>query len=293
MNYRHAFHAGSFADVMKHALLVRALCHLRAKDKPFRVVDTHAGIGLYDLAGEEAGRTLEWQAGVGRLDEPFAAGVETLLRPYRAVLASTRRRHGAAAYPGSPQIVRELLRPQDRAILVELHPADAALLAQRFKAVGNVKVIELDGWTALHAVIPPKERRGLVLVDPPYEDRGELSRLAPETARAVTKWPTGIYMVWYPIKDAVEADRALAALAQAVPRPVLRLELLIDRPDDPERLNGCGLAVVNPPWILEAEANLILPALAERLARSTYGAYRNEWMGHAGAGAARTRNARQ
>jgi 23S rRNA (adenine2030-N6)-methyltransferase len=290
MNYRHAFHAGSFADVMKHALLVRALCHLRAKDKPFRVIDTHAGVGVYDLASEEAGRTLEWQAGVGRIDEPFPAEVEARLQPYRDILASTRRRYGRAAYPGSPQIVRELLRPQDRAVLVELHPADAALLAQRFNMVGNMKVLELDGWTALHALIPPKERRGLVLVDPPYEDRGELSRLAPETARAVAKWPTGVYMVWYPIKDAAEGDRALAALARAVPRPVLRLELLVDRPDDPERLNGCGLAVVNPPWKLKAEANLILPALAERLARTGYGAYRSEWMAETAAAARNERH---
>jgi 23S rRNA (adenine2030-N6)-methyltransferase len=290
MNYRHAFHAGSFADVMKHALLVRALCHLRAKDKPFRVIDTHAGVGVYDLAGEEAGRTLEWRAGVGRIDEPFPAEVEALLQPYRDILASTSRRSGRAAYPGSPQIVRELLRAQDRAVLVELHPADAALLAQRFNMVGNIKVLELDGWTALHALIPPKERRGLVLVDPPYEDRGELSRLAPETARAVAKWPTGVYMVWYPIKDAAEGDRALAALARAVPRPVLRLELLVDRPDDPERLNGCGLAVVNPPWKLKAEANLILPALAERLARTGYGAYRSEWMAETAAAARNERH---
>ena len=187
MNYRHAFHAGNFADVMKHALLVRVLCHLRNKDKPFRAIDTHAGIGLYDLEGDEAGRTLEWQGGVARLDEPFAPEVEALLAPYREALTATRARHGPRVYPGSPQIARELLRRQDRAVLVELHPADGELLGERFNAVPNMKVMRLDGWTALHGLIPPKERRGLVLIDPPYEDRGELQRLAAELGRAVSK----------------------------------------------------------------------------------------------------------
>jgi len=160
MNYRHAFHAGNFADVMKHALLVRVLCHLRNKDKPFRAIDTHAGIGFYDLAADEAERTLEWQGGVGRLDQPFVPEVEALLAPYRQVLRDAQARHGPQVYPGSPLVIREFLRRQDRAVLVELHPADGALLAERFNAAANMKVLRLDGWTALHGLIPPKERRG-------------------------------------------------------------------------------------------------------------------------------------
>jgi len=276
MNYRHAFHAGNFADVMKHALLVRALCHLRAKEKPFRVIDTHAGIGFYDLAGDEAERTLEWRGGVGRLDEAFEPEVEDLLAPYRAVLQSVRQRHGETIYPGSPLVTRELLRRQDRAVFVELHPDDGALLTERFNAVANIKVLRLDGWTALHGLIPPKERRGLVLIDPPYEETGELDRLVKEIARAVAKWPTGIVMAWYPVKDPSEVERAAAALASAVPTPALRLELLVDRPNEVARLNGGGLFVINPPWMLEREANLILPALAERLSRRSYGGYRCE-----------------
>jgi 23S rRNA (adenine2030-N6)-methyltransferase len=276
MNYRHAYHAGNFADVMKHALLVRVLCHLRRKDKPFRVVDTHAGIGFYDLAGDEAGRTGEWQGGVGRLEQPFAPEVERLLAPYREVLRSAQARHGPMAYPGSPLVIRELLREQDRAILAELHPTDGALLTERFNTVPNVKVMRLDGWTALHGLIPPKERRGLVLIDPPYEEVGELGRLVREMGRAVAKWPTGIFIAWYPIKDPAEVEATAAALAAAVPRPGLRLELLVDRTDDAARLNGCGLFVINPPWTLEQEAGLILPALAERLSRGSYGAFRCE-----------------
>jgi 23S rRNA (adenine2030-N6)-methyltransferase len=281
MNYRHAFHAGNFADVMKHVMLVRVLCHLRRKDKPFRVIDTHAGIGFYDLAGEEAERTLEWQGGVARLQTPFGPEIEALLAPYREVLDGARQRHGAQTYPGSPLVIRELLRKQDRAVLAELHPADSALLTERFNAVANMKVLRLDGWTALHGLIPPKERRGLVLIDPPYEEKGEFDRLVKELVRAVGKWPTGVYMAWYPVKDPAESERVVAALAGAVTRPALRLELMIERLDDVSRLNGCGLFIVNPPWMLDAEANLILPALTERLAMGDYGAWRCAWLGAA------------
>jgi 23S rRNA (adenine2030-N6)-methyltransferase len=274
VNYRHAFHAGNFADVTKHVLLLRILVHLAGKEKGFRVVDTHAGIGLYDLGSSEAERTGEWRDGVGRMETPFEPEVEALLEPYRAVLAAVRRRHGASAYPGSPGILRERLRPQDRGVLVELHPDDHAVLAGRFNAVSNLKVLHLDGWTALHALIPPPERRGLVLIDPPYEEDGELDRLAAALARAVRKWPTGIYAGWYPIKAQPPVDRAAARLAEEISREILRLELLVDQPDDPGRLNGSGLFVVNPPWTLAREAETILPALALRLARAGFGAFR-------------------
>ncbi|HEY8564940.1 MAG TPA: 23S rRNA (adenine(2030)-N(6))-methyltransferase RlmJ [Beijerinckiaceae bacterium] len=282
MNYRHAFHAGNFADVMKHALLVRILLHLQRKDTPIRVVDTHAGIGLYDLDADEAERTGEWRDGFGRLDEPLSGPAEGLLAPYRALVAGLRERYGASAYPGSPAILRELLRPQDRGVLVELHPEDHAALSRRYNAVHTLKVLHLDGWTALHALIPPKERRGLVLVDPPYEEPGELARLSAEFLKAVEKWPTGVYAGWYPIKDQRSADAGLGPLLRGLDgRPGLRLELLIDRADRPDRLNGCGLVVVNPPWTLREEAEVLLPALAERLARGRYGGFRCEPFGRA------------
>ncbi len=278
MNYRHAFHAGNFADVFKHVLLVCVLCYLRRKDAPFRFIDTHAGVGFYDLSGAEAERTGEWRDGVGRLDEPLSTGAEALIAPYRTVLDDVRRRHGPYVYPGSPLVARELLRRQDRGILVELHPMDGALLAERFNAVPNLKVLRLDGWTALHGLIPPKERRGLVLIDPPYEERHEFDRLTAEVARAVAKWPTGVFLAWYPIKDRREIDRVALRFGKAVPRAALRLELMVESPDVPARLNGCGLFVVNPPWTLREEAEAVLPALADRLARRGYGAYRCEWL---------------
>lgn len=267
MNYRHAFHAGNFADVMKHALLARILVHLARKETPFRVVDTHAGIGRYDLGGDEASRTGEAAGGVGRLDEPFAPAVEALLAPYRAVLAETRSRYGEGTYPGSPAIIREMLRRDDRAVLLEKHPEDAALLVERFRPVRNIKVFAGDGWTALPGLVPPKERRGLVLIDPPYEEPDELTRLPERLARIVARWPTGIVALWYPIKGRPEIDAFARILGKAVPREVLRLEIMVDDPRVRMRLNGSGLVVVNPPWMLAGEAEILLPALAERLAR--------------------------
>ncbi|MBM6592768.1 23S rRNA (adenine(2030)-N(6))-methyltransferase RlmJ [Microvirga pudoricolor] len=279
MNYRHAFHAGNFADVMKHALLVRVLLYLQRKDTPIRVIDTHAGLGLYDLAGDEAGRTGEWVGGIGRLNKTFDPAVENLLEPYRRLIAEVRARYGDKAYPGSPAIVRELLRRQDRGVFVELHPRDNAVLAERFNAVSNLKVMHLDGWTALHALIPPKEKRGLVLIDPPYEEPDELERLGGEILAAIRKWPTGVYLGWYPIKDTKPVELLYRRLRAECPRPGLRLELLVDDPREPNRLNGSGLLVVNPPWALKPEAEILLPALAERLSRSGYGAFRCEAFG--------------
>lgn len=282
MNYRHAFHAGNFADVLKHVVLTRVLVHLCAKDKPFRAIDTHAGLGVYDLEAEEAGRTGEWHDGFGRLKAPFAAEVEALLAPYRAAVEGVRARHGATTYPGSPAIIREHLRAGDKGVFVELHPVDAETLAHRYASDSRTKVMHLDGWTALNALIPPPERRGLVLIDPPYEERGEIDRLGQSLLKAARKWPTGIYLGWYPIKDLSAVDRMAAALDAGLERPALRLDLMIERPDDPTRLSGTGLVVVNPPWTLAAEAELFLPALAERLARSGYGAFRCERLGPEG-----------
>jgi 23S rRNA (adenine2030-N6)-methyltransferase len=279
MNYRHAFHAGNFADVMKHALLVRVLAYLQRKETPLRVIDTHAGIGLYDLSADEAGRTGEWVDGIGRLTEAFSPEVEAILAPYRQLVADVRARHGKTAYPGSPAIVREMLRSQDRGVFVELHPADHGVLSEAYNTVTNLKVMHLDGWTALHALIPPKEKRGLVLIDPPYEAPNELERLGTELLSALRKWQTGVYVGWYPIKDPAAADAVAARLDKDSNRPGLRLEIYVDDPSDTTRLNGSGLFVLNPPWALREEAEILLPALAERLSRRGYGAYRCEAIG--------------
>lgn len=279
MNYRHAFHAGNHADVLKHLVLARVLAHLCLKDKPFRALDAFAGLGVYDLEADEARRTGEWHEGWGRLAEPFPEPVEALLAPYRAAVAATRERHGPSTYPGSPAVIREFLRPADRGVFVELHPQDAATLKERYNSDSRTKVLQLDGWTAVNAQIPPPERRGLVLIDPPFEVPGEIERLGAHLLKAVAKWPTGIFLAWYPIKDAAAIDRMAAELDSRLRRPALRLDLLIERPDDPTRLAGSGLVVVNPPWRLAEEAHVFLPALAGRLARSGYGGFRCDPLG--------------
>ena len=265
---------------MKHALLARVLVHLTRKETAFRAVDTHAGLGFYDLDADEAARTGEWHDGVGRLDAPLGPEAEALFAPYRAALAAVRARHGERIYPGSPALIREFLRRQDRGVFNELHPADGDVLRERYNADPLTKVLALDGWTALHALVPPRERRGLVLVDPPYEARGEHDRLARELGAAAAKWPTGIYLGWYPVKDPAPVEAMARDLHAALDRPALRLELLVDRPDG-ARLAGCGLLVVNPPWTLEAEARLLLPALAERLGRGGRGSARCDRLGPA------------
>lgn len=278
MNYRHAFHAGNFADVMKHALLMRMLLHLGRKPAPFFVLDTHGGIGLYTLDEGESARTGEWREGIGRLAEPLAPEAEALLEPYRAALARIAARHGANAYPGSPLLIAEALRRGDRALACELHPADAETLAANLRPVPGIRALHLDGWTALFANIPPKERRGLVLIDPPYEVKDELARAVRDLMKAAAKWPTGVFALWYPIKDPAQVDAALAPLSGDEMRKVLRLELIVDSDAAPLGLAGCGLVVINPPWTLAEEAQVLLPALAGRLAGGRHAGWRCEWL---------------
>src|SRR5262245_42696877 len=185
---------------MKHVLLTRIILYLQQKETPLFVLDTHAGAGLYDLTADAATRTGEWQDGIGRLAAPFAPRIETLFAPYRVALAAARARHGAHIYPGSPLLVRELLRFGDRGLAAERPPQAFAALAPAVRR-GGVRPLHLDGWTALHANVPPRERRGLVLIDPPYEEPGEMRRLVDEVAKAHDKWASGIFALWYPLKD--------------------------------------------------------------------------------------------
>jgi len=266
MNYRHAYHAGNFADVMKHTILVRIIDYMKRKEKPFRIIDTHAGIGLYDLSCDEAQRTGEAENGIAKLENPFNEAIEELLKPYRQVLTDTQNRYDKSIYPGSPAIIRELIRREDRAIFVELHPEDYSLLSERYNHVTNIKVMHLDGWQALSALIPPKEKRGLVLIDPPFEQPDELNRMVSNLIQAVQKWPTGIYMAWYPIKERRIIDKAWQRLKSECSRTSLRAELMIQKPADTGGLNGSGLFIINPPWLLADELKLLLPAFARRLA---------------------------
>jgi 23S rRNA (adenine2030-N6)-methyltransferase len=279
VNYRHAFHAGNFADVFKHTVLCRILHYLRGKEAAFRVIDTHAGAGLYDLTGSEASRGGEWHGGIerlmaARLDAPLAA----LLAPFLEVIGALNERGRLTVYPGSPALARAWLRPQDRLIACELEPKAAAALAGHLRGDTRIKTIEIDGWTALSAYVPPPERRGLVLVDPPFEEQGDFHRLSHGLAEAHRKWATGIYALWYPIKDRGEPDALAKRLQRLGIAKILRAELIVAPLSDPTRLNGCGLILVNPPWTLESELAVLLPALAILLAREGKGSFRLDWL---------------
>lgn len=267
MNYRHDYHAGNFADVAKHALLTRILLHLAEKPTAFRVIETHSGSGLYDLTGPEAGRTQEWRDGVGKVMTASLAPeerrlVDSYLCIVRPFVGAERPR-----YPGSPLIAQAVSRPQDRLIFCELHPEARLRLVASLGRDRRAKVVAIDGYTGLNAFVPPIERRGLVLIDPPFEAPDEFIRLFEAVETAWRKWATGIYMIWYPVKD----RRAVAEFGQAFVRRgikrVLRLELQIDAPRRDGRLARTGFIVVNPPYGLEAEARDLLRGLGRCLAR--------------------------
>ncbi|MFO1147283.1 MAG: 23S rRNA (adenine(2030)-N(6))-methyltransferase RlmJ [Alsobacter sp.] len=277
MNYRHAFHAGNFADVLKHAVLALVLRHLNRKDSAYRVIDTHAGIGLYDLGGDQANRTGEWRDGIGRLGEAsFSAGAAERLAPYLDVVQAVRAEAGPGAYPGSPEIVRRMIRRQDRLVAVEKHPEDFALLSEALGRDRRAKAIALDGWTALRAYVPPVEKRGLVLVDPPFEEPGEFERMGRAVAAAWRKWPTGIYMLWYPVKQDADGDALERLLTGAGVAKRLRVELAVRPPGPESRLRGSGLLIVNPPWTLDADLRLLLPELGRVLVQDGRASWRCE-----------------
>src|SRR5271166_1358539 len=255
VNYRHAFHAGNFGDCVKHAVLIWLLRALQRKPAPLFFLDTHAGVGCYELDAVPAARTGEWQKGIARLLDdppPALAGYVSLVR-------------SLGLYPGSPAIARALLRPGDRMACCELHPADAGTLRRHFAGDRQVAVHHRDAWEAVGALLPPRERRGLVLIDPPFEDPGEFAQLAQGLATGLQRFRTGVFAAWYPIKQRAPVRQFLADLQQSSARDIVAAELCLREPADPARLNGCGMLVVNPPYRFEQEVPAILAALLDRL----------------------------
>jgi len=267
MNYRHAYHAGNFADVMKHAILALVIAGLKRKETPFFVLDTHAGIGAYDLEAPQADKTGEYLGGIARvLDAPLPpAELETYLAVVRAWNSDGTLRR----YPGSPELVRGLMRPQDRMALVELHPEDVETLRARFHGDRRVGVHHLDGYTAAKGLLPPPERRGLVLMDPPFEVKNEFERLLAALRRTRKLWPTGITMAWYPIKGRPPVESFYQDIAGQGGPETLAVELLLRPAEDPFKLNGSGLLVINPPWQLREALERVLPWLARIVAPDT------------------------
>ena len=274
MNYRHAYHAGNFADVFKHIVLTRIVEYLKRKDAAFRVIDTHAGAGLYDLSSEEAQKTGEWRTGIGKLlGQSLEPPVAELLRPYLETLALEPGASELAEYPGSPLIVRRLMRRQDRLFAIELHPEDAASVKALFAGDVQARVMELDGWLSFGAHLPPKEKRGLVLVDPPFEEAGEFDRMVDALVRGHRRWPGGVYAFWYPVKDRPAVAIFRKALAETGIAKILDLALEVRGPSLEPTLDGSGMVVVNAPFTLEAEMRTILPALTRMLAEGKGGRF--------------------
>src|SRR5580658_5019275 len=283
MNYRHAFHAGNFADVIKHIVLVRILLYLQEKNAAFRVIDTHAGAGRYDLAGEEAERGGEWLTGIARIMQArFSEKALPLIKPYLDIVRAFNPQGGQlTAYPGSPLIARALLRPQDQLTACEVEAKARKALIDALRRDTQARVVDLDGWTALPAFVPPKERRGLVLIDPPYEAKDEFERLAAGFAEAFPKWPTGSYLLWYPAKSRRATDELAQRVAQAVgsgatPGKALRLEFSVAPQTAEAGLISAGLLIVNPPWTLAGELKAILPELEKPLGQGGAGRFRLE-----------------
>lgn len=276
LSYRHGFHAGNFADVFKHVLLVQLVRALQRKDKPFCLFDTHAGAGRYDLGSATARKNREFADGVGRLwrQSALSSELDDYLEQVRALNPGGELRW----YPGSPRIARDLLRPDDRLVLTELHPSEFPLLKAEFGGDRQVAVHHADGYTALKAFLPPLERRGLVLMDPAYEFKGEFERLAEAVRLIHHRWETGIVAIWYPILDRQPSLRFQQILRESGVPAILCAELGLYPYEGPPGLHGCGMVIINPPWKLDDTLNRLLPELLRRLRVGEHGQTRLEWL---------------
>ncbi len=272
MNYRHAYHAGNFADVLKHLVIIALTEAMLRKDKAFCYLDTHAGAGIYDLRAAAPQKSKEYAAGVAKLWEQ--PNTPALVKKYLDIIAKLNNGTNALnLYPGSPYFVKNFLRKQDRMVLTELHEEEYALLKKSFPHYQQIGIHHLDGYQALKAFLPPPERRGIVLIDPPYEQPDELMQLVSTLTTICKRWETGVFAVWYPIKEGRSIERFHAALRQRIDRPMLALELSIYPPTLTTHLNGCGMVIINPPYQLDTEISGFLPWLWEVLSPAREGRY--------------------
>ncbi|OWP52698.1 23S rRNA (adenine(2030)-N(6))-methyltransferase RlmJ [Pseudomonas nitroreducens] len=275
MNYRHAYHAGNHADVLKHIVLARIFALMARKDTPFAYLDSHSGIGLYDLLGDEASRTGEWESGIGRLYG--RNDVPELLQDYLGVVSALNPDGGLEFYPGSPELGRRLTRPQDRVMLNELHPEDGRLLKANMAGERRIAVHQGDGWLLPRAFLPVPEKRGVLLIDPPFEQPDDLERCVTALDEAIGRMRQTVVAIWYPIKDRRQLKRFYQRLEKSSAPKLLRVELCVHPADTADRLNGSGLVIANPPWPLDEELRGLLPWLAEILAQSE-GSSQVDWL---------------
>ncbi|MCB1663512.1 MAG: 23S rRNA (adenine(2030)-N(6))-methyltransferase RlmJ [Pseudomonadales bacterium] len=263
LSYRHSFHAGNFADVLKHIVLVEILEHLVKKESAFDYIDTHAGAGLYDLASPQALKLQEYTAGIGQL----AADEWPELSQYFEILRSCNTSDVLRYYPGSPKIALALMRPQDKARLFEMHPTDFALLKQSIARDRRVKLLQEDGFKGLLALLPPQSRRGLILIDPSYEIKSDFSQVLETVAQAYKRFAGGIYAIWYPVVERKRIDRLERAFVDSGIKKIQRFELGVRADSEHKGMSAAGMIVINPPWILMEKMTAILARLTEVLAR--------------------------
>lgn len=273
MNYRHSFHAGNFADIFKHIILVLLIQALLRKEKSFCYMDTHAGVGLYDLNSEASQKTLEYQNGIQLIQQ--APHPPPAVKTFLNIVKEINQRENSNQlrfYPGSPRIARALLTPNDRMILSELHPVDSQELKKEFFKDPQVAVHQLTGYQSLKAFLPPTERRGLVLIDPPFEKIDEFDQLYDGVMMALKRWSTGIYALWYPIKNRIAVDRFLRRLKISIDK-ILVTELAISSEISTNSLKACGMAIINPPWQLEDELKQVISWLWQILSPDKQGGF--------------------
>ncbi|WP_282349542.1 23S rRNA (adenine(2030)-N(6))-methyltransferase RlmJ [Pseudomonas sp. PS01301] len=276
MNYRHAFHAGNHADVFKHIVLTRLIALMSRKEQPFAYIDTHAGLGLYDLSGDQATRTGEWLEGIARLWQ--ATDRPALTDDYVKVINRLNAEGELRYYPGSPELARRLMRQQDRVLLNEKHPDDGQLLKDNMKKDPRVAVHLGEGWHVPRALLPVAEKRAVMLIDPPFEQLDELQRCAKAMKETIGRMRQTVVAIWYPIKDDARAlKRFYQELTSSGAPKLLRVELLVHPLDTPQSLNGSGLVISNPPWGLEEELNTLMPWLANLLGQSQ-GGWKMDWL---------------
>jgi 23S rRNA (adenine2030-N6)-methyltransferase len=277
MNYNHAYHAGNFADVIKHVILTALITSLKRKDTPFCYIDTHAGAGYYDLASDFALKSKEYVNGIEKIiqqDNPPPLVKLYLDAVHNINNKLTQSKYASLRYyPGSPMLARYLMRPHDRMIACELQPQVYQTLKTTFAGDKQVATHHADGFLGLKAFLPPHERRGLVLIDPPYENPDEFTRIAHSLPTALKRFESGVYAIWYPIKDKSQVERFYRAIKDHINHEVLAIELST-YPDLPNHLNGCGLVVINPPWQFDQSINDILPWLWKSLTINNQGGYR-------------------
>ncbi len=279
LSYRHAFHAGNFADVLKHMVLVTLIQSLRRKETPFFYLDTHAGIGSYDLQAAMARKTAEWQAGIGVIWQ--AGDAPPVVADYLAQVRAFNGEGELRRYPGSPLLVRPLLRDKDRMRLCELHPRDIEQLQQVFQGERRAQLAREDGFAALKSALPPPQRRGLVLIDPPYEVKTDYQTVADALQQGLKRFATGMYAVWYPVVDRAQIERMLRRIrdvaADGGAKSVLVVEQCL-RPDEQMGMSGSGMVVINPPWQFDEQMRAALDWLLPRLSEDGQGVNRLQWL---------------